>query len=106
MFVDTYSNLVKCKPAFCKSDGRFTAYALHCGSVQRITNENHWLELYHEHNFYHVRFGPANQQFHKWEVFDTINEAWKLYNAIEKSFFKITGVPDAITSPEGTGIFV
>lgn len=87
-YIDTYSNLKKAKPIFYRKDGRLTAYALHCGYVQKYKTHEGELQLYCEHLAYHVKFFPTCEDCHfgldykngSWEVFDTLNEAWEQYN--------------------------
>jgi hypothetical protein len=86
MFIDTYSNLKKAKPVFYKKDGRLTAYALHCGYVFKKENENFYLQLWCEHEHYQVMLCPNGKQYIVWECFDTVNEAWKFFSQLTKTY--------------------
>lgn len=85
-YVDTYSNLKTAKPVFKRKDGRLTAYALHCGYVQRAYNYNgeRKVELYCEHGMYHVRYFDYPMDEREWETFDTVNEAWRCYSKLKR----------------------
>lgn len=49
---------------------QLSAYELSCGGVQREIINNHWVELYREHNCYHIRMGMVGEKWSKWESFD------------------------------------
>lgn len=48
-----------------------SSYQLGCGSVQREVIEDCWIELYKEHNCYHVRMGRVGRKWSRWETFDS-----------------------------------
>lgn len=50
---------------------QISAYDLACGGVQKEEFNNHWLELYREHNCYHVRMGKNGEKWSSWESFDS-----------------------------------
>jgi len=89
-YIDTYQNLRKADPKFYKANGKLTAYALHCGYVQEQKKDNQVKQLYCEHEHYHVKYlvydklpDPSYCIKRVWEVFDTVNEAWKYYNSLQ-----------------------
>ncbi|MFZ2992428.1 MAG: hypothetical protein WA061_01820 [Microgenomates group bacterium] len=46
-------------------------YELACGGVQEETINNHWVQLWHEAETYHIRMGETGKKWLKWEMFDS-----------------------------------
>lgn len=97
---------------FYNKDGTLTAYALHCGYVEKMESEEtetfmvfasppfesqraiRKVELYHEHGHYQVRFvdyhrkvehpDPHRTLYREWESFTSLTEARKKFNSYKK----------------------
>jgi len=52
-----------------------SAYDLNCGGVQKDYVNDCWIELYREHNCYHVRMGRNGEKWSRWETFDNTFES-------------------------------
>ncbi len=69
---------------FYNGDGSLNKYGFACGYIERQVTADRWKELYFESNTFHVRTGPVNSKFTKWENFDPseLTKARKLYKSL------------------------
>jgi hypothetical protein len=75
------------------SKGELTSYALSIGCIQTVTINNHRVQLYKEHNCFHVRFffdTPDDFKRLSWESTSKLTEARKLYKECIKRIPKDT----------------
>ena len=72
------------KTEFYLIKGLLSEYGLCCGYVQRETKNNKYVELYKEHNTYHVRTGNIGVKYDKWLSFDKLTQARKEYSKLLK----------------------
>lgn len=49
-------------------------YELACGGIQKDFVNDCWIELYREHDCYHVRMGRNHEKRSRWAVFDNTFE--------------------------------
>ena len=69
------------KTEIFNKNGSLSAYGFACGHVDKREYKNSSVELYKEHNTYHVRrFIEGNRDI--WESFDTLKEAKRLFKLI------------------------
>lgn len=71
-------------PKFKNKDNSLTPYAFACGYLQRFNSSKtgNSIELYMEHDHYHLRWGKTGQKFHHWLTFEwnELTKAKRLYN--------------------------
>ena len=73
-------------PKFYNADGSLTRYGLACGYIERVVKGNNSLELWLEHNCYHVRQHNSISGRVFWDVFDSdqLTQARKRYNQAKR----------------------
>lgn len=68
--------------SFYNKNGLLTNYGLSCGYIERKEINNKWIELYKEHNCFHVRSGNLNNRYDIWNTFDNLTGARKEYKTL------------------------
>lgn len=66
-----------------------SGYELACGGVQEEIVCGCWIELYKEHNCYHVRMGEVGNKWTRWETFDNTFESPLKQARTAWSYFKL-----------------
>ena len=73
-------------------NGFLSAYGLSCGYIQKHITWAFEVQLYKEHNTYHVRniqtSDGTNRTIIFWQCYETLSEAKKQYNLIIKNNYK------------------
>ena len=82
--------------------GELTSYGLACGYHQvYLVHGLTRVELYREHNTYHVRLFPsAGGKWIQWESYDTLTEARKVYQYMIRQYGGVNQVVETGTFQE------
>ena len=76
---------------FNNKDGSLTDYSLSCGYIHRLKVNNSWLELYKEHNMYHVKaFDFTRHEQIMWDSFESLTRARKQFYRSARHLFELT----------------
>lgn len=65
-----------------------STYDFACGAAQRTEINDCWIELYREHNCYHIRMGRNGEKWSRWETFDNAYESPLKQARTTWSYFK------------------